>query len=201
MQQQAALTEQRLRIARDVHDITGNALATIAMRADIARTVTDLDPTTDRTLAVITDTARTTLDQLRQLVTALRGTEQATRNSILRQFNPLTAAGIDTTVDITGDPASLDADLGHDIERIVQECVTNVLRHAHAQTVTATLSAGTDPIDLLVTNDGNRASRPTRGNGLTGIRERADAHAGHVDITAAPPHFTVHVTIPRKNTP
>ncbi|HEY3688666.1 MAG TPA: sensor histidine kinase [Streptosporangiaceae bacterium] len=197
-------SEERLRMAQDLHDTIGHGLAAIAMQAGVALYVLDRDPAAvRRALEAVRSTSRDSLESLRAQVEALRSPDSADRRPAygLAELEPLAervrAGGVTVLLDI--DPALPDPPPAADAAayRIVQEALTNVLRHAHADTVRIALDHDGDALLIDVTDTG-RARRPAgEGSGIRGMRGRAEALGGA--LTAGPaPHggFTVAARLP-----
>lgn len=213
-QQQAASARQveaeRLRVARDVHDSTGHALSVVAVQARVAQQSLGGDrAATAAALEHIVTATRTALADLRRTLTVLQAVPVGPDHS------PLNLDGIERTAQAARD-AGLDVDLVVDVGevsipaptastafRIVQEAVTNVLRHAHAGRLRVVVRAKDGDLYLRVLDDGRGAntSAASRGRGITGMRERAALLGGDVSVTAGPTGFAVHARLPLADTP
>jgi signal transduction histidine kinase len=180
--------EERLRIARELHDITAHSLSVIAVQSGAAIHVMDTKPQeARRSLQAIRQTSREALDELRRMVGVLRGEDAQEApyepSSGLAQVDTLAAqmrlAGMDVELDF-GDLRAVPAVVSASAYRVIQEALTNVLRHAgqaaHA-TVTARVVDGL--LEVSVVDDGAGAADGwSEGHGLTGMRERAEALGG-----------------------
>src|SRR4051812_65865 len=196
VQAQLAVAEERLRFARDLHDVMGRNLSTIAVksqlaaelvrrgRAEAAEEVTDISRIADESLR-----------EMRGVVSGYRSAslpgELAGARSVLR------AAGVSCSV--SGDeaaallPAAVQAALGW----VVRESVTNVLRHSRASTCTITLGHAGGQAELRVANDGAVERTDRRwGNGLTGVAERLDAVGGRLTASREQDRFQLTATLP-----
>jgi signal transduction histidine kinase len=181
--------EQRLSIAREVHDVVAHSLAMINVQAGVAAHVADRRPEEAKAaLLAIKDASRSALTDLRATLGVLRsGDERApTRGLDLlpELVSAASAAGI--TVVTEGDPGVLPAPVDVAAYRILQECLTNVVRHASdADAVTVRLVRTEDDLEITVLDNGRQAKAPGHGgNGLRGMAERAHALGGRV--TAGP---------------
>jgi signal transduction histidine kinase len=185
----ARVAEERLRIARDLHDVVGHSFAVVHVQARAAAALLDTDPVGARqALAAIQATSRDSLREIRATLSALRrDTSQAPvagPGGLRELLAPARAAGLDvrTTVD---DRLILPAAVGNVVYRVVQESLTNVLRHAQATTVTVTVTVIRDEhaVRIEVRDNGRGATQPGRsdGHGLTGMRERVAALDGRLD--------------------
>jgi signal transduction histidine kinase len=193
---QAALAE-RLRIARELHDIVAHSIGIIAIQAGAARRVFDTSPAEARdALAVIEATSRETLSGLRRMVTGLRraelgpGPEQTPLGPApgLADLNQLAAmtldAGVQVEVDWRGSREPLPADIDLSAFRIIQEAVTNVVRHAGTDKCLVLIDQQDGQLSIEVTDGGRGGSPAGTGYGITGMRERAALLGG--DFSAGP---------------
>jgi two-component system, NarL family, sensor histidine kinase DesK len=176
-----AAENERIRIARDLHDLLGHSLTTITVKAGLARQLGEADPArSQQEIAEVEDLARRSLADVRAAVANYRDVtlagELATGRELLR------AAGIDADL-----PRAVDAVEPSNQELfgwVVREGLTNVVRHAHASACTVRLSSRS----VEIVDDGvgeNGGSGP--GNGLTGLRERVAAAGGVVDAGPVEP--------------
>jgi len=181
-----AVTDERLRIARDLHDLLGHSLSTISLKAQLARRLAAADPVVSAEIADIESVAGHALTEVRDAVTGYRQTSLAAELHAAR--STLSAAGIDPTVqlDVLGLPARTDALLGW----VLREAVTNIVRHSRARTASVRLSRHHDTVILRVADDGPGPEQGattltvpavTPGNGLTGLAERIEAAGGVLD--------------------
>lgn len=186
-----ALTEERERVARDVHDVLGHSLTALSIKAELASRLVDLDPDRARAeLDSIQETARQALAEIRATVGGLR---VAGLDAELRSVPALLAdAGIATRV--SGEVADTDPRHRALLAWVLRESVTNVLRHAGASHVSVELS----PTGLAVTDDGTGiVHEGVEGNGLRGMRERVSAAGGTLLLTdGAPTGTRVEVLLP-----
>jgi signal transduction histidine kinase len=184
---QVAIVEQRATLARELHDSIGHALTVVALQAGAARRLRDTDPPAAAgARAAIERTARQALDDLRRGFTAGPG--------IGDLLDTARAAGLEA--DVTGPPPP--ADLAPVVHRILQEALTNVMRHAPGARVVVRLGRDDDAYSCTVRNplapDG--PTYPSAGRGLPGMRARAEAIGGTVEWRADEEGFTVTATFP-----
>jgi signal transduction histidine kinase len=179
--------EDRLRIAREVHDVVAHSMVAINVQAGVAAHLIEHDTEQAReALLQIKRTSGDALNDLRATLGILRDTAQpapvgpaAGLDDLDAVAGGLRAAGVAVTVDVDtvgAVPAPVHA-AGY---RIVQEALTNVLRHAGARTATVLVRADDDVLTIVVADDGIGHSRPTGGSGagVRGMRERAEALGG-----------------------
>jgi two-component system sensor histidine kinase DesK len=176
-----AVTEERLRFARDLHDLLGHSLTTIALKSQVARRLAVPESRAAVEVADIETVAQQALAEVREAVTGYRATTLADELDTAR--GALAAAGIDVTVDVTGTPlpARVDALLGW----VVREGTTNVLRHSRANTCTFQVRRDGDTVALDIADDGvgvvSVDGRSSVGNGLAGLAERVAGAGGRLD--------------------
>ena len=193
---QAAMAE-RLRIARELHDIVAHSIGIIAIQAGSGRRVFDARPDEARdALATIEATSRETLSGLRRMVKGLRnadpepGPGQAPLDPApgLAGIDRLAAvtldAGVQVDVDWHGSREPLPADIDASAFRIIQEAVTNVVRHAGTSQCRVSISQQDGQLSIEVTDSGRGGSAAGTGYGITGMRERAALLGG--DFSAGP---------------
>jgi signal transduction histidine kinase len=207
-----AVTEEQLRMAQDLHDGVGHGLAVIAMQAGVALHVLDRDPgAARRSLEAIRDASTESLDSLRAELSRLSGAAPRAPRRGLADLavlaDRLRSTGLAVHLAWAGDAADVPGETGGAAYTIVQEALTNVLRHATARRVDITIDAG-DPVRLTVRDDGRGPG--TVGNGppaegwqdggmgLRGMRERAEALGGRFSAgPGADGGFVVTAELPR----
>jgi len=186
--------EARLRVAQEVHDVVGHGLAAINMQAEIALHVLPKRP--EQAEAALTRIARTSkdaLDELRATLAVVRrseAAEQRTPDPGLAQLDRLVArlagTGVPVDVHVTGEPRELPAAVDFAAYRVVQESLTNVLRHAGKATATVRVAYRPDAVTVEVTDTGSGGVAPDGhpGQGIPGMRARVAAMGG--EFTAGP---------------
>ncbi|HUX69838.1 MAG TPA: sensor histidine kinase [Cellulomonadaceae bacterium] len=171
-----AVTEERLRFARDLHDLLGHSLSTISLKAQLARRLAAGDPSTVAEIADIESVAQQALTEVREAVTGYRLTSSALELESAR--TALAAAGIEVVIrwEAVTMTARTDALLGW----VLREAVTNVVRHSDARACAIALTRRDGALVLDVRNDGVAppAAAPTPGNGVLGMTERMESAGG-----------------------
>ena len=213
---------ERLRLARDVHDVVGHSLSMISLQAGVALHVIDRNPDQVRaSLQAIRDASRTSLTDLRHTLGALRtesgegggGVDDAAEPEAVRTPTPdlaaitqlvagVRAAGREVALVSTGETTAVPAGHQHAAYRIVQESLTNAVRHAPHAPITVTVDVGEQLVievaDTGVPGEGDGPdTEVTPGNGLLGITERVTALGGTVRYGRRDPGgFAVRAQIP-----
>ncbi|MEV6365525.1 sensor histidine kinase [Micromonospora musae] len=199
---------ERLRVAQEVHDVVGHGLAAIHMQAEIALHLLEKRPEqAHAALAAISGTSKEALDELRvTLAVVRRGGGAAERapapglGQVPALRDRLAGAGLPVTVQTEGEPAALPVALDLAAYRVVQESLTNVLRHAGPATAAVRIRYAPTEVEVEVTDTGRgvaEAGRVPVGSGLAGMRERVTALGGSFAAgPAADGGFRVHARLP-----
>jgi signal transduction histidine kinase len=184
-----AVADERLRIARDIHDVVGHSLSLIAMKAAVANHLVNSRPEEGwSALSTIEHVSREALDDVRTVLDALRDTADTTAGvaEIDRLVADVRAVGVTVEVDradLTDVPAAVQASA----YRIVQEALTNVLRHAGPTRCQLTLADEVGILTISVVNERTKHRATGRpGHGLLGMRERVAMHGGTLDFGPEP---------------
>ncbi|MEU5672710.1 sensor histidine kinase [Micromonospora sp. NPDC047753] len=184
--------EERLRIAQEVHDVVGHGLAAISMQAEIALHLLPKRPEqAEVALTAISRTSREALDELRVTLGAVRrGAEREPVPGLARLpalRDRLAGAGLAVEVRVVGEPREVPAAVDLAAYRVVQEALTNVLRHAGVASAEVTVDYRVDEVTVEVTDRGAGADRAGTapadgegGHGLAGMRERVAALGGRL---------------------
>ncbi|WP_225753275.1 sensor histidine kinase [Actinotalea sp. Marseille-Q4924] len=205
-----AISDERLRIAQELHDVVGHSLGVIALQAQVGAHVIDDDPAEARaSLVAVSQTSRTALGEVRRILGALRTDSEGYRpqpglDDVDDLVEELRAAGVPVELRVVGSPGPVPGALGLTAYRLVQESLTNVVRHAGGAATTVTITHGPDSLDVEVTDDGPPVARPAedgdgRGHGQLGMRERVAIWGGTLE--AGPRDgggYRVHATLPRE---
>ncbi|MEU5647443.1 sensor histidine kinase [Streptomyces milbemycinicus] len=205
--EERAAERERARIARDMHDVLAHSISLMVVQAEAGPVVLDTAPArAAAAFGAIAGTGRDALDQLRRMLAVLRDEEgtrapQPTVHDLPELTRKVARAGVEVRCTTEGEPRPLPADCGVAAYRIVQEALTNVVKHARADRAEVCLRWRDNDLEILVTDNGRGAGTnlPSGGNGLIGIRERAAACGG--TATAGPradrlPGFEVRARLP-----
>jgi signal transduction histidine kinase len=200
------LGEERLRIAREVHDVVAPSMVAINVQAGVAAHLLDQDTEQAReALLQIKRTSGDALADLRATLGLLRDPDQAAPvgpagglDELEAVADQLRAAGVEVTVDVDT-VGAVPTPVQSGGYRIVQEALTNVLRHANAHAVSVVVRADDDMLTIVVADDGTGPEGPTTGSGagVRGMRERAEALGGTLEAGTRPEGgWRVEATLP-----
>jgi signal transduction histidine kinase len=187
---QRAATEERIRIARELHDVVAHHLSVIVVQAEAAQEVLATRPEqAGEAMETVADTARGALGELRRVLGVLRSDATLAPAPDLAAVDELVAsvrqAGLDVEVRTEGDARPLSGVVSLAAYRVVQEALTNVLRHAAARRAEVALAYGDDALVVTVSDDGrgpgDGAAAAAGGHGLAGMRERVAVLGGRLD--------------------
>ena len=190
-----AVADERAAIARELHDVVAHSLAVMVMQADGATYTMDRDPARARAATqTVADIGREAMEDMRRLVALLRGSDPAEDTdsrrpiTIDRLVERARSAGLAVQLRLTGSREHVPAAVELTVHRVLQEALTNILRHAGTGTqAVVRVNYGPDAVDLEATDNG-RAKAPLTeqrgGHGLIGMRERVAVHGG--ELSAGP---------------
>ena len=189
-----AAVRERERIARDLHDVLGHTLTTIAVKSDLAaRLLGDDDASARREIEEIRDASRATLKEVRAAVAGMHRTSIAAE--LDRARAALSSAGI--ALDVTGEPPPLPAPHASAIGLALREAATNAVRHSGAGRLSVRLSDG-DQTAILVVEDDGGGQAPEPGDGLLGMRRRLEALGGSLQIDRGETGVRLTMSMPLK---
>ncbi|MFI7466688.1 sensor histidine kinase [Nonomuraea sp. NPDC049646] len=203
-----SVQEERARIARELHDIVAHSVSVMTMHTGTVRLLLREDQEPERqALTTVEAAGREAMEELRRMLGLLRGTQagdllpQAGLDRLEELLEQFRSAGLDVTLAVSGERAPLSAGLDLSAYRIVQEALTNTLKHAGPTRAAVSVSYLPAELRLEITDRGPRGPRSPSagggGHGLIGMRERAALFEG--TLTAAPlPEggFTVRAELP-----
>ena len=212
-QTRAAIADERARIARELHDVVAHGVSVMVLQAGAARQVLDRDAARARQpLLAVEDSGRQALEDMHRLLGILRRDNDGLALAPivgLAQVDELAAqmreVGLRVTVAVKGEARPLPPSLELSAYRIIQEALTNTLKHAGAATATVAVRYLPAAIDIEVADNGagHGPSGWSGGHGLVGMRERVALFGGH--LTAGPrddgPGWVLHATLPTEGPP
>jgi signal transduction histidine kinase len=195
--------EERLRIARELHDSLTHSISVIKVQAGVAiHLARKRGEQVPDALLAIQEASRDAVRELRATLDVLRqddGEPGSGLDRLPELVDRARAAGVPATVTVSGTPRELPVDVDLAAYRIVQEALTNIARHAGAASASVHVAYGLETLTVQVDDDGKgvRATVPVPGNGLTGMRERVTALGGRLRAEPRPEGgFTVQAALP-----
>jgi signal transduction histidine kinase len=201
-----AVAEERARIARELHDVVAHAVSVMVLQVGAVRHRMPESQSGDReALENVEQAGRTALAEMRRLLGAMRhGADelQLLPHPGLHDLDALVAevrsAGLDVRVDVRGEPVTLPPSLQLSAYRILQEGLTNTLKHAHARHADVSVEYGVDEVVVEVRDDGRGpATTDGLGHGLVGIAERVKIFGGEMSAGASQPGgFALRARLP-----
>ena len=189
-----AVAEERARIARELHDIVAHAVSVMVLQVGAVRhKLADASPEDREALEGVEQTGRTALAEMRRLLGAMRRDDddlalapQPGMGNLAVLLEQVGRAGLPTRLHVDGEPHPLPQALDVSAYRIVQEGLTNALRHARASQADVNVRYGSDDLYIEVRDNGNGASPDDgQGHGLAGVRERVKIYGGEMTAAAA----------------
>jgi signal transduction histidine kinase len=193
----SAVAEERARIARELHDVVGHAVSVMTVQASGVRRLLKPDQEREReALEIVEQTGREALAEMRRLVGVLRRPEEApalapqpSLQHVERLVDQAREAGLPVAVEVEGDPTELPPGVDLTAYRLVQEALTNTVKHAGATRADVVIRYGNGAVELLVSDDGRGYSdgkAESGGHGLVGMRERVAVYGGELEAGPAP---------------
>jgi Signal transduction histidine kinase len=192
-----AVIAERVRIARDLHDVVAHHVSVMGVQASAARRVLESDPAVaSEALRAVESTARTAIDELASLLRVLRSEPELPGEpshdysstpgleQLPRLVEETRATGLAVTYITYGDPRPVPEAIGLAIYRIAQEALTNTVKHSGARTAEVRLRYLDHAIEVEINDDGRGPTGPSTGTGLglVGMRERVAVHGGELDV-------------------
>jgi signal transduction histidine kinase len=189
-EQRLVLEEERNRIARELHDIVGHTVNVMVVHADAGRR--ELERNVEGAVQAFDTIARTGRDALSELdrVLAVLRRDEADQpllptpglGDLEALAETFSDTGVQVKVSVSGDIERVPASVGLATYRIVQEALTNTLKHASATRGDVAIAVDSDRIDIVVTDNGSRQAEIEPGRGILGMRERVALHGGDLEI-------------------
>jgi signal transduction histidine kinase len=202
----AAIAEERLRIARELHDVVAHSVSVMTVQAAAERRVLDEADEAHDVLVSIEETGRQAMVEMRRLLGMLRaGREdlalapQPGMEHLEVLVEQVRAAGLPLQWRVEGDPRALPAGVDLAAYRIIQEALTNALKHAGSATAAVVVRYGAADLELEITDTGQGSNGPPArvGHGLIGMRERVSLYGGEFEAGNREPHgFMVRARLP-----
>lgn len=193
-----AVAEERARIARELHDVVGHAVSVMTVQAGAVRRLLSPEQEKERdALLVVEQTGREALADMRRMVGVLRRPEEApalapqpSLEHLEKLVGQVREAGLPVDLRVEGDPTELPPGTDLTAYRLVQEGLTNALKHAHATKADVVVRWGDGEVELVVTDDGRGGGSDGQsgggGQGLVGMRERVALYGGELEAGPRP---------------
>jgi len=204
LEQERRATEQRtadrLRLARDLHDALGHNVALISLQSAVAAEALPARvPEAQQAVAAIRDISLATMTELRGTVRRLRSLDSPVDlpgglNDLPALVEQARGNGLDVRIVEAGDQREVPAALDQVAYRIVQEALTNIIRHANAASAVVTLDRGPDALTIIIRDEGRGAAEIVAGNGIRGMTERAAEWGGWLTVVSPGPDAGTIVT-------
>ena len=201
-----AVADERARIARELHDVVGHSVSVMTVQASAVRVRLEDDQGRVRdALAVVEQTGREALAEMRRMVGVLRHPDEAPAlapQPSLEQIQSLVErareAGLPVELRIEGEPVELPAGVDLTAYRLVQEGLTNAIKHARAQRAEVLVRYAAGEVEVTVSDDGlGGGDGDSGGHGLVGIRERVSVYGGRLEAGVRPEGgFRLRATLP-----
>jgi len=191
----SAVTEERARIARELHDVVGHSVSVMTVQASAVRRLLRPEQEREReALLIVERTGREALAEMRRMVGVLRRPEegpalapQPSLEHVERLVEQAREAGLSVELRVEGDPQPLPAGVDLTAYRLVQEGLTNALKHAQAERAQVVVRYGDGDLEVTVSDDGRGdGSGDGGGQGLVGMRERVAVYGGELDAGPQP---------------
>lgn len=205
----AAIVEERARIARELHDVVAHSISVMVVQARGGRRVLESEPADARdAFAVIESTGQQALDEMRRLVGMLRSGDetlplapQPSVNQLGTLVELVRAAGLPVQLTVEGEPRDLPPGVDLSAYRIVQEALTNALKHAGPARARVVLRYRADDLELEISDDGpGTGDDSSSGYGLVGMRERVSVYGGELQAGRRPEGgYALRVRLPLRS--
>ena len=204
---QEAVAEERARIARELHDVVAHSVSVMTVQAGGVRRLLGEDRGRERdALAAIEETGRRALTEMRRMVSVMRSDGEGPAlepqpgiATLPRLVEEVREAGLPVTLNLIGQEKQLPPGVDLSVYRIVQEGLTNVMKHAGPAHASVNVNVLNHEVDLVVEDDGAGGSQVTNGagHGLIGMRERVAVYGGDLETgPRAGGGFRIHARLP-----
>lgn len=193
--EQRAIRAERARIARELHDVVGHSVSVMTVQASAVRRLLRPDQEREReALLVVEQTGREALAEMRRMVGVLRRPEEApalapqpSLEHLDKLVEQVREAGLRVQVHVEGTPAKLPPGIDLTAYRLIQEGLTNALKHAQASRADVLVRYGNGEVELVVSDDGRGdGDAEASGHGLVGMRERVSVYGGELEAGSKP---------------
>jgi signal transduction histidine kinase len=204
--ERAAVADERARLARELHDVVAHSVSTMVVQAEAGESLLQRDPERARDAFIsITTSGRQALGELRRMLGLLRSSHgeptlapQPGLTQVQTLVEQMRGVGLPVELSVEGEPRPLSAGLDLSAYRIVQEALTNTLKHARPAHAWVTIQYRSDEIELQVVDDGRGSTNGSpAGHGIAGMRERVRLYGGTLETgLRAEGGFSVRARLP-----
>jgi signal transduction histidine kinase len=206
--ERAAASEERQQIARELHDVVAHGVVLMVLQAQGARRILDQDPARARdALQAIEETGKTALEEIRGSLGILRHegapadlVPQPTLGDLAELMDDMRRAGLTVDLRVEGEARAIPDGVDRSAYRVIQEALTNTIKHAGLVPTRVTVAYGTDDLRLEVVDEGRGQAGSGDGHGLAGMRERVRVYGGELEAHARTGRgFVVRARIPLRS--
>ncbi|MFB9827134.1 sensor histidine kinase [Lederbergia wuyishanensis] len=199
--EELTLTQERNRISREIHDTVGHKMTALLVQLQVAKELQNIQPEKSKqTILLCEELARNALQELRLSVRTLKDENRSfitTTKKILADYQEMT--GLKSSFHIQGDVSKIPTSIQLDLTRIIQESITNAVRHGQATDCNVTIEITDSDIHTFIKDNGRGAAQVNPGFGLKNMRERVYEHGGHITFESNPQEgFIVKMSMPLK---
>ncbi|MCR2823739.1 sensor histidine kinase [Lederbergia panacisoli] len=199
--EELTLIQERNRISGEIHDTVGHKMTALLVQLQVAKELQHIQPEKSKqTILLCEELARNALQELRLSVRTLRDENRsfiATTRKILEDYQEMT--GLKSNFRIKGDPSEIPPSIQLDLTRIIQESITNAVRHGQATECDVTIEISDSTVETFIKDNGTGSSKVSPGFGLKNMRDRVQEHGGQIVFESNQQEgFIVKMSLPLK---
>ncbi|MBS4220929.1 sensor histidine kinase [Bacillus sp. FJAT-49711] len=199
--EELTLIQERNRISGEIHDTVGHKMTALLIQLQVAKELQNIQPEKSKqTILLCEELARNALQELRLSVRTLKDENRsfiATTRKILEDYQEMT--GLKSNFHIKGDASQIPPSIQLDLTRIIQESITNAVRHGEATECHVTIEITDSTVDTFIKDNGTGSTEVSPGFGLKNMRERVQEHGGLIVFESNPKEgFIVKMSLPLK---
>ncbi|MBS4201626.1 sensor histidine kinase [Bacillus sp. FJAT-49732] len=199
--EELTLIQERNRISREIHDTVGHKMTALLVQLQVAKELQNIQPEkSEQTILICEELARNALQELRLSVRTLKDENRsfiATTRKILNDYQDMT--GLKSSFHLKGDASQIPTSVQLDLTRIIQESITNAVRHGKATECNVSIEVSDLTIEALIKDNGTGSPEVSPGFGLKNMRERVYEHGGQITFESNPKEgFMVKMSLPLK---
>lgn len=199
--EELTLSQERNRISGEIHDTVGHKMTALLVQLQVAKELQNIQPEKSyQTLLLCEELARNALQELRLSVRTLKSENRsfiATVRKILKDYQEMT--GLKSNFHVKGDVLQIPTSIQFDLTRIIQESITNAVRHGQASECYVTIVVSDSTIEAFIKDNGTGSTKLSPGFGLKNMRDRVQEHGGQIVFESNPLEgFVIRMSIPLK---